>query len=372
MSGGTTSGLWGPVTAVPGPGMSKAQTLAFLTECLDLPPRRAAWLGAVMDVAGIERRYTCVEEFYQHVSGDAATTSAAAHWESVLGGLEGRMARYVKASAQLSEEAARAALQLAELPPEEVTHLVFVTCTGFENPGPDAELANRLRLPDTVHRLQVGFMGCQASIQGLRLADAICRSEPKAVVLLVCVELGTLHFDPSRTDREHLVISSLFGDGSGAALITRRSLAVAPDLRLLKFTSRRVPAGAELLSWRLGEPAFNMGLGRELPEVVRREVCDFVRDLVPPATPKARLGWAIHPGGRAVLDAVQESLELSDEQLAPSRHVLSAYGNMSSPTLLFVLAELPLEQRSGVALAFGPGLSLEGFGWSRPSRSSRR
>lgn len=278
------------------------------------------------------------------------------------------MERFRTASVALAETASRGALERAGVPAAEVTHLVFVTCTGFENPGPDTDLADRLGLADTVHRLQVGFMGCQAAIQGLRLADAICRSDAEAVVLLVCVELGTLHFDPSRSDREHLVVSSLFADGAAATLITRRASAYVPDIQLHFFTSRRVPSGADLLSWRLGEPAFRMGLRKGLPDVVRAEVESFARDLLPPATPGARLGWAIHPGGRAVLDVVQDALGLDAAQVAPSRRVLSEFGNMSSPTLLFVLAAMPKDKRSGVALAFGPGLSLEGFQWSRPSR----
>ena len=126
-----------------------------------------------------------------------------------------------------------------------------------------------------------------------------------------------------------------------------------------------------MLSWRLGEPAFKMGLGKGLPEIVRAEVESFARTLTPPATPMERLGWAIHPGGRAVLDVVQEALGLSAAQVSPSRRVLSDYGNMSSPTLLFVLAAMPQDLRSGIALAFGPGLSLEGFQWSRPGRLRR-
>lgn len=365
------TGLWGPATAVPGPGLSRQQTLAFLTKSLNLPPRRAVWLSGLMKGAGIERRYTCVEEFHTDPCLESATSCLAVHWESVLGGLEGRMARFRTASVALAETACRGALERSGFSSTEVTHLVFVTCTGFENPGPDTDLTDRLGLPHTVHRLQIGFMGCQAAIQGLRLADAVCRSEPEAVVLLVCVELGTLHFDPSRSDREHLVVASLFGDGAAAALISRRSSAVAPELQLHFFTSRRVPSGADLLYWRLGEPAFRMGLKKGLPGVVRAEVDRFARDLIPPATPRARMGWAIHPGGRAVLDVVQEALGLDDAQVAPSRRVLSEYGNMSSPTLLFVLAAMPEEARSGVALAFGPGLSLEGFQWSRPGRYRR-
>jgi len=361
-------GVWGPVTAVPGVGLSREQTLSFLISSLGLSERRSQWLNSLMDQAGIDWRYTCVDEFC-HTSEQQEIPRGAEHWESVLGGLDGRMARYGRHSVALAETAGRQVLEQSGLAPGEVTHLVFVTCTGFENPGPDAELVDRLGLPATVHRLQVGFMGCQAAVQGLRLADSICRSEPEAVVLLICIELGTLHFNPARTDREHLVVSSIFGDGAAAALISRRELAVAPSYFLDYFHSQRVSAGADFLSWKLGEPAFTMGLGRELPDLVRTVVGPFVRSLLPQATPGDRTGWVLHPGGRAVIDAVQETLCLSDEQVAPTRGVLAKYGNMSSPTLLFVMAAMPPCWRSGVALAFGPGLSIEGFQWSRPAAS---
>jgi predicted naringenin-chalcone synthase len=208
-------------------------------------------------------------------------------------------------------------------------------------------------------------MGCQAAIQGLRVSDAICRSEPEAVVLLVCAELCTLHFDLTSQDPESLVVASLFGDGAGAALLSRRFLAVRPLCCIVDFASERVPGSEALLTWRLGEPAFQMGLSRSLPDVVGRHIGSFAQRLRPRAAAASRTGWAAHPGGRAILDAVQAGLGLEGEALSASRRTLADHGNMSSATLLFVLDQVVPRHPAGVALALGPGLSLEGLRWVR-------
>jgi predicted naringenin-chalcone synthase len=355
------TGLWGPVTAVPGPGLDREATHRFLVHALDLSPRRAAWLGEVMAAAGIERRYSCVNEFLEP---PRAETAGPDHWEGVLGGLAGRMRRFRTAAADLSVQAASDALSRSGFCAQDVTHLVFVTCTGFENPGADVDLCDRLGLRNDVHRVQIGFMGCQASMQGMRVADAFCRSEPDAVALLVAVELGSLHFDPQRTDRESLIAACLFGDGAAASLISRRSAASVPDFRFLDFASLRIPDLADLLTWKVEDPAFRMGLARELPDALGAQVRRFV-DALAPSAALGDLGWAVHPGGRAILDTVAAALNLPAMKLAPSRQVLADYGNLSSPTIQFVLSGLPPDWQEGLALAVGPGISLEGLRWRR-------
>lgn len=350
-------GLWGPGLAVPPHRLARADTVEVLSRILQLSQGRRAWLERLCAGSGIDQRFTCAREFCH----------GTRPWPSAdpFEGLRGRMERFRKLAVPLAAAAAGAALSRAGLPGSAVTHLIWVTCTGLENPGPDLDLAEQLGIDRDAHRLQIGFMGCQAAVHGLRVADAICRSEAEAVVLLVCAELCTLHFDPGRDDAEALVVASLFGDGAAAALLTRRYAAVEPQFRIREFASRRVPEAAGLLTWRLGEPAFRMGLGRQLPGVLAAHVADFSNRLRAPATPADQAGWAIHPGGRAVLDAVGAALRLTPRQMAPSRSVLARYGNMSSPSLLFALDAVPAEATSGVGLAFGPGLSLEGFGWVR-------
>lgn len=362
----TSTRLWGPGLAVPPHRLTRRQTVEVLTRILRLSAKRRAWLQRVCDASAVDQRFTCVGEFARYDRLDLSSgPSAVTGEEDLFGGLAGRMERYRKTVVPLALAAAQAALRRAALPGAAVTHLVWVTCTGLESPGPDLDLADQLGVGRDAFRLQIGFSGCHASAHGLRVADWICQSEVEAVVLLVCAELCTLHLDPGRDDAESLVIASLFGDGAAALVASRRSTAVTPQFDISDFASRRVPEAAGLLTWRLGEPAFRMGLGRRLPEAVGACVQDFALQLRPTTTPAEQLGWAIHPGGRAVLDAAGAALGLTPEQLEPSRSVLARYGNMSSPSLLFALDAVPDRFRQGVGLALGPGLSLEGFRWSR-------
>jgi predicted naringenin-chalcone synthase len=216
-----------------------------------------------------------------------------------------------------------------------------------------------------VHRWQIGFMGCQAALQGLQAADAICRADPQAVVLLVCAELCTLHFQ-RQPNAENLVANSLFADGAAAVILSSAvDKTAAPLCGLECFSSYLAPATRELISWRIGDKGFQMGLNLEVPQALGALLPDFIEALLPNGAGARINAWAVHPGGRAILDTVQRVLGLEEAHLSASRAVLRQYGNMSSPTVLFVLDRLLAEQpqADGVALSFGPGLSLEGMRW---------
>nr|WP_256476140.1 type III polyketide synthase [Siccirubricoccus soli] len=267
-----------------------------------------------------------------------------------------RMARY-EAEAPALAEAACDALGLAAEAPR-LTHLILASCTGFAAPGLDHHLIRRYGIPGGVERSIVGFMGCQAAVNALKLAHHIVRSEPRARVLVLTLELCTLHLQPS-TEIEQLLCFLLFADGCAAALVT----AEPEGLALEGFHAALVPEAARQITWRIGDLGFDMTLSGFVPLTLARAL---------PAEAGAILGgvptaefdlWAVHPGGRAVLDAVAHGLELPDAALAESRAVLRDCGNMSSATLMFVLARMLAAPRGarGVALAFGPGLSAESF-----------
>jgi predicted naringenin-chalcone synthase len=245
---------------------------------------------------------------------------------------------------------------------EAVTHLIVVSCTGFFAPGLDAHLVGALELRPDVHRLTVGFMGCHAAFNALRAADAICRANDDAHVLIVCVELCTIHFqrDPTLND---IVANSLFSDGAAAFLITRRP--ARGVLELLDSTSRLDTTSADQMSWTITDTGFRMMLGSEVPRTLMERVGPFVDELLGRGGwRRADVGfWAIHHGGRRIVEVVRDRLALSDAEAAPSFEVLAEHGNMSSPTIAFVL-DRALRRRPdpgtlGVALAFGPGLTLE-------------
>jgi alpha-pyrone synthase len=242
---------------------------------------------------------------------------------------------------------------------EGVTHLVVASCTGFVAPGIDQILAARLGLSPSVERTLVGFMGCYAGVAALRTAYHIVRSEPAAKVLVVTVELCTLHMQHD-TELEPLLAMLQFGDGAAAAIVSGE----AEGLAMTRTFSAALPDSADLIQWRIDDTGFVMTLDGAVPgriadalssaDVRAATIGDDPVDL-----------WAVHAGGRSVLDAVERGLGLPADALAHPRAVLAERGNMSSATLLFVLARLLAsgEQGDGVALAFGPGMAAEGFGF---------
>ena len=244
-----------------------------------------------------------------------------------------------------------------------VTHLVVASCTGFVAPGVDQIIAGRLGLSPSVERLLVGFMGCYAAVAALRQARHIVRSDPAARVLVVTVELSTLHLQPA-TAIEPLLAMLQFGDGAAAALVTATPGGFALD----RPFAAALPESGELIRWDITDSGFAMHLSGEVPGRIAAALADAaLRDVMTAGTaPREIDGWAVHAGGRSILDAVEHALGLAPDALAASREVLTDFGNMSSATLMFVLARLlagpPV--RHGVALAFGPGLAAEGFGFA--------
>ncbi|MGQ0589709.1 MAG: type III polyketide synthase [Sphingosinicella sp.] len=246
---------------------------------------------------------------------------------------------------------------------DRVTHLVVASCTGFVAPGIDQIIARALGL-DNVERTLVGFMGCYAAVSALRTAHHIVRSEPEARVLAVTVELCTLHLQQTQ-EIEQLLAMLQFSDGAAAALVT----AEPGGFEMSHLFSRNLEDSAELIQWKIVDTGFEMTLSGEVPGRIQHALEDegVRRTLFNGWSPDEVDSWAVHAGGRSILDAVERGLELPQGALFASREILARCGNMSSATLMFVLALL-LEQpdvRKGVAIAFGPGLAAEGFHFER-------
>ena len=276
-----------------------------------------------------------------------------------LPGTAARMAIYAEAAPELALRAVAALDERTAL--DGVTHLVVASCTGFVAPGIDQIIAERLGLPGSTERLLVGFMGCYAAVAALRQARHIVRSDPAARVLVICVELSTLHLQPD-VAVEPLLAMLQFGDGAAAALVS----AEPHGLALERPFATTLPDSAALIRWTITDQGFAMHLSGEVPGRIAAGLADagFRHEATGRRDPAEVDGWAIHAGGRSILDAVETALALGQGALAESRGVLADNGNMSSATLMFVLARM-LERRveSGVALAFGPGLAAEGFGF---------
>lgn len=270
-----------------------------------------------------------------------------------------RMALYGQYAPALAMDAVAALAKKTEL--DGITHLVVASCTGFVAPGIDQIIAREMGLSDQVERLLVGFMGCYAAIAALRSARHIVRSEPAARVLVVTVEISTLHLQDD-VEIEPLLAMLQFGDGAAATLVTN----VGVGLSIERPFAINLPDSEQLIRWTIGDQGFAMHLSGEVPsriaDALRQE---HVRDILTAgAAPDAIADWAVHAGGRSILDAVAGALTLAPNALDTSRAVLEAYGNMSSATLMFALAEsFAKKPPSGVAIAFGPGLACEGFGY---------
>lgn len=270
-----------------------------------------------------------------------------------------RMALYTKHAPELALEA------IGRLPERgRVTHLVVASCTGFVAPGIDQIIARRLRLASDVERVLIGFMGCYAAITALRTARHIVRSDPDARVLVVTVELSSLHHQSYDTI-EPLMAVSQFGDGAAAAIVT----GLGAGLELGEGLSVALDDTEEMIRWDIGDSGFEMHLSGKVPGRISKALADEqLRATILQGRSVAEVdAWAIHAGGRSILDAVENGLGLADDALRHSRGVLRECGNMSSSTLMFVLERVFRDRpANGVALAFGPGLAMEGlrFGWN--------
>lgn len=266
-----------------------------------------------------------------------------------------------------AEEAPKLALAAIERLRErtdigETTHLVVASCTGFVAPGVDQIIIRELGLNPGIERTMVGFMGCYAAVSALRVAHHIARSDSAARVLVVTVEISSLHLR-HQNDVESLLAALQFGDGAAAAMVS----AEPGGLAMTRFFNANLPDSAELIRWIIGDEGFEMTLSGEVPQRIKDALRQQdLRDVLLRGRAAGELEWAVHPGGRSILDAVEHGLGLAPDSLAASRSVLERFGNMSSSTLLFVLGDMmagPLKDR-GVAMAFGPGLAAEGFGFA--------
>lgn len=295
-----------------------------------------------------------------------------------------RMEIFAKEAVPLLIKACSTAIDNACIKPASITHLVTVSCTGFAAPGCDLQLIEQLGLNENVQRINVGFMGCHGAINAIRVAKSFVEADPNAVVLVGAVELCSIH-QQYTDDPQQLVANALFADGAAAMVVGSRVGEPSNELLTNEISSNEeatedltgewtitssfsqvLPQTSNLMSWKIGDFGFQMSLDPQVPSCIESSLhaalstwlgeegltVDFV-DV-----------WAIHPGGPRIVQASGTALGLSEEQLAPSLEVLANHGNMSSPTVLFILNKIMASGRSerskhAVLLAFGPGLCIE-------------
>jgi predicted naringenin-chalcone synthase len=276
-----------------------------------------------------------------------------------------RMKAYERFAPDLAERAV-AALDLQGRG-EEITHLVVASCTGFSAPGLDQILAKRLGLRADLQRSMVGFMGCSAALPALRIAQAAVLADPAARVLVVNLELCSLHMQHTE-DLEKALLFLVFGDGCSAALVTADETGIA----MQDFRSALLPDSEDLITWHIGDDGFDMTLSGKVPgRIMQALQKDLAREdsggLLRGEGTQAIDLWAVHGGGRSILDAVESGFRLDKSALQDSRSVLAACGNMSSATVMFVLERMlrtAERGKRGLAMAFGPGVVAETFRFS--------
>ena len=273
-----------------------------------------------------------------------------------------RMRRYSEEAGALAYAAAREALDRTGLAPGDVTHLVTVSCTGCAAPGVDIALIRSLGLRRTAQRAHLGFMGCPGALNGLQVARAICDAHVEARVLLCAVEVCSVHAQYG-WDPEQLVANALFADGAAAVVGVRAAPGPAHGWQVAATGSCRLPDSDDAMSWRIGDHGFEMSLSPRVPSLIGAHLRPWLEGWL--GRNGLGLGevasWAVHPGGPRILTAVEQALALPPGALAVSREVLAECGNMSSPTVLFILDRLRQRRarRPCVALGFGPGLTAE-------------
>jgi predicted naringenin-chalcone synthase len=324
--------------------------LRFAASQLRDDPRRQAVFARMADRGGIENRFSCIQPA-DDPEGETVDVDGAFR-RGAFPGTGTRMALFEGWAPGL----AKAAIDKLDPDRGRITHLIVTSCTGFSAPGIDLEIVARCGLSPSVERTMIGFMGCYAAINALKLARHIVRAEPQAQVLCVNIELCTLHLKET-TDLERLLSFCLWGDGCAVALVTAEST----GLRLDGFKALLAADSRELMTWNVRDDGFDMVLSGRVPKAIDTVLRRHSGEVLNGRRADEIDLWAIHPGGRSVLDAVSDALELKDDALDTSRAVLRENGNMSSATVMFVLERM-LDRPAGLsgsAMAFGPGLTAE-------------
>jgi predicted naringenin-chalcone synthase len=353
-------------TALPATQLTQAEALKVAENICCRNPDQAAPLASLYRQTGIRTRHLAFGREVVRDVLDGTRLSGSVFLPSEDNGLGPttgeRMQHYVREAGPLAARAARAALHESGLAAEELTHLVTVSCSGFNAPGIDIELIKKLELPPTIQRTHVGFMGCHGALNGLRVAHGFTAAFPDARVLLCAVELCGLHYHYQWNPKK-LVSNALFADGAAALVGVPVTAAPLAAWRATRFGSCVFPDSEYAMTWSIGDHGFEMTLSTRVPDLIAGLLRQWLEDWLRRngLALDAVASWAVHPGGPRILAAVEEALGLNHEATAVSREVLAAYGNMSSPTVLFILERLRQRglPRPCVALGFGPGLTAE-------------
>ncbi|HEY5919383.1 MAG TPA: type III polyketide synthase [Chryseolinea sp.] len=350
-------------TANPEYRFTQKQIADFMVKAMQLNHHDSLKLRAIFNASGIDYRYSVLEDY----NDDQVNTFYANSDDFEPFPSTSKRLRYFRNNAlDLSYKAVQNMLRsIPSFDLQKVTHLIIVCCTGMYAPGLDIDLVKKLQLPTNVLRTSINFMGCYAAFNAFKIADAFCRLDENAKVLIVCTELCSLHFQKAATE-DNLISNALFGDGAAAVLVEGTTTAPL-RLKLENFCSDLAFEGERDMAWAIGDLGFEMRLSTYVPSIIKGGILKLTKTLLDNISKNIDdiRFFAIHPGGRKILESIEEELGINKQQNEPAYHVLKNYGNMSSPTILFVLQEIVNKLTPGhhgehiMSFAFGPGLTLE-------------
>jgi predicted naringenin-chalcone synthase len=311
----------------------------------------------------IQQRYSCVPDF----NGKKYELFDEDNFDQTV---EKRTELFKKKILPLASSAIDKLFLKTSIKPKEVTHLITVSCTGLFAPGFEFLVAEKYGLQHT-EKLGLNFLGCYAAIKALKQANYIAEARPDACILIICAELCSLHFSPSLSDEE-IIANLLFADGAAATFVCGKDNIHSENrvvLNVDQIGTSYIPNTLDLMTWDISSSAFRMYLNKKIVNSIKENIYPIVTDFLVESKPHY---WAIHPGGIKIVQAVKESLNLNEDDIQDSVNVLKDYGNMSSPTILFVLEKIlnkiksapSLENKKVFCCAFGPGLSIEMISFS--------
>lgn len=347
-------------TAVPKHCHSQQDILAFMQEIYQLDAVEKRKLSFLYSQSGIAQRHSVIPDFglppdqWTFVPKDLTKEFPE---------IDQRMSLYQSHAIPLCIEAIENCLH-KQCKNEAITHLITVSCTGMSAPGLDLEIMESLKLSPNLFRTSINFMGCYAAIHGLKLAKLICDSTPEAQVLLVCLELCTIHLQ-KEFSIDNASSSLLFADGCAAVLINNQ--AQTNSLTIKGFHSHVANQGKLDMAWNISKKGFLMRLSSYVPQLIESDIKALLHTALKKngIDNQAVTHWCIHPGGKKIVDLIQKELALTQSDTADTRKILEQYGNMSAPTILFVLKSIMekgvCENALVFGVAFGPGLTMETF-----------
>lgn len=345
-------------TAVPAHVASQEQIAQFMIGHLQLEEAEERKVRLLYRASGIGQRYSVLPDFSQSLNGKGFFQ------EKAFPSIKPRMELFQQSALQLGVSACADAIEKASLNRSDITHLIVVSCTGMYAPGMDIELIEQLGLATNIERTAINFMGCYAAFNALKVASHIVKQEKEASVLVLCAELCSIHLQDA-VDDDSLLSNAIFGDGAAAVIVSGKKR--QGSLELVKFHSDLALQGKSEMGWFIGDNGFEMKLSTKVPAVIEQGIGELTDRLL--AKTGLAVGeiayFAIHPGGKKILDVIEQKLGLTKEQNKYAYEVLKKYGNMSSPTVLFVLHQILQtlqetdDEKHILSFAFGPGLTLE-------------